>query len=125
MRRLLFILLILTGINTHAVDYAPWGTTRAALPATTMPSVNDAEYMTSGSAYSSSVYDVGSSGPAAATAVRKSPPSTSGTTTTTTYDPGNPQFGSIGEAVVPLLVMTLIYVLALYRRRHARQATDI
>lgn len=122
MRRLLFILLILTGINTHAVDYAPWGTTHAALPATTMPSVNDAEYMTSGSAYSSSVYDVGSSGPAAAPAVRKAPPTTS---STTTYDPGNPQFGSIGEAVVPLLVMTLIYVLALYRRRHARQATDI
>ena len=122
MRRLLFILLILTGINTHAVDYAPWGTTRAALPATTMPSVNDAEYMTSGSAYSSSVYDVGSAGPAAAPAVRKAPPSTGGVSD---YDPANTQFGSIGEAVVPLLVMTLIYVLALYRRRHARQATDI
>ena len=115
MRRLLFILLILTGINTHAVDYAPWGTTHAALPATTMPSVNDAEYMTSGSAYSSSVYDVGSSGPAAATA----------TGGESNYDPANTQFGLIGEAVVPLLVMTLIYVLALYRRRHARQATDI
>ena len=114
MRRILSIFLCTIGITVYAVDYAPF--TSSVPPSAAMQSVNNIDYMTVGSSYSSEVYPVGSYSPSLAPAVgpRKAPPGTGGEST---YDPNNPQFSPIGDALLPLLLMALVYMVIRVRRK--------
>jgi len=82
-------------------------------------------YMSSGSTYSSTVFEVGSSSPAHAPAGSR--PRKSGFNDITTggestdYDPNNPNL-PIGDAVLPLLLMALAYLVIRVRRK--RQVAD-
>ena len=114
MKRYIIILLCLIGIHVYAVDYVPYVAASTA-PVASMQSVNSTSFMSSGSAYSSDVYEVGSFTPSAPAGnkVRKAPPGTD----TSGHDPNNPQFSPIGDAIIPLLAMALIYLLVAYRRK--------
>jgi len=111
--RLLVIGLLFVSSSVHA-QYTP-AASSSALPATTMQSVNNASYMSAGSTYSSAVHEVGLSAPAAAP-VRKAPPGTGGESTG--YDPANPQFAPVGDALLPLLLMALAFAGVIYRRKN-------
>ena len=119
MRNMLTIFLCAIGISVYAVEYAPFASDWP--PSAAMQSVNNTGYMTVGSSYSSDVYAVGSYSPSHAPAVgpRKAPPGTGGEST---YDPNNPQFSPIGDAVLPLLLMALAYMVIRVRRK--RQVAD-
>ena len=105
---------------SHAVEYAPFATSGIA-PAATMQSVNNSGYMSSGSTYASSVYEVGSSAPSRSGA-RKAPPSVTPGTESEGYDPTNPQFSPLGDALFPLLIMASAFAVFTYFRRR-RQTT--
>ena len=106
----------------HAAEFEPFA---ATTPATTMQSVNNSSYMTSGSAYSGAVYTVGASEPNNAPSrpgqIRKAggPGSTGGTSD---YDPNNPQFSPIGDALIPLILMVMAYATVLFLRRRRKRA---
>ena len=114
MRRILSIFLCTIGISVYAVDYAPFASSLP--PSAAMQSVNNTDFMTVGSSYSSDVYAVGSYSPSHAPAVgpRKAPPGTGGEST---YDPNNPQFAPLGNAVLPLLLMGLAFIAYIALRR--------
>lgn len=114
MRHILSIFLCAIGISVYAVDYAPFAS--SVPPSAAMQSVNNTDYMTVGSSYSSDVYAVGSYSPSHAPAVgpRKAPPGTGGEST---YDPNNPQFAPIGDALFPLLLFALAYGAWILTRR--------
>ena len=114
MRRILSIFLCAIGISVYAVEYAPFASDWP--PSAAMQSVNNTGYMTVGSSYSSDVYAVGSYSPSHAPAVgpRKAPPGTGGEST---YDPNNPQFSPIGDALIPLLLFALAYGAWILTRR--------
>ena len=112
MKRLIAILVCAFGAHVYAVDYIPF-VQSSSVPTATMQSVNSSSFMTSGSAYSSDVYEIGSSGPMATPAIRKSAPGTDDTG----YDPSNPQFSPLGNAAIPLLIMAIIYMIVAYRRK--------
>ena len=106
MKRLLIIILYCIGVTAYAVDY-----TSTSAPVVTMQSVNNAGYMTTGSTYSSAVYEVGSGSPSAAPpgrSIRRSgfDENPSGNSD---YNPNNPQFSPLGDAVLPLLLMALLF----------------
>lgn len=120
MRQLIIILFCTLGMQIYAVEYALFATT-GSVPASTMQSVNNSGYMSSGSAYTPTVYEVGTSSPSRA-GVRKAPPSvTPGTTAD--VDPANTNYGPVGDAVIPLLLMVMVYAAyILLKRRKARMA---
>lgn len=103
-------ILCVISIGLYAADFTP-----ATAPSTTMQSVNNASYMSSGSTYSSTVYAIGATSPSDAPArgPRKSPPGTD----TSGYNPDNPQFSPIGDALLPLLLMALVYMVIRVRRK--------
>lgn len=115
MRRFIIILLCSIGIHAYAFDYAPFSGPKQA-PEFTMHSVNNMAYMSSGSAYSPSVYDVSCSASTTGRGIRRAG-GPGGTGGESGYDPSNPQFSPIGDAVIPLLIMALIYMLVAYRRK--------
>jgi hypothetical protein len=115
MRKLLMIFVWAIGIAVYATDYTPFAADMQ--PSMTMQSVNTSGYMVSGSMYSSAVYEVGSSSPTSpppGSPIRKAPPGTGGESN---YDPDNPQFASIGDAVGPMLLMVLAFAGLIYLRR--------
>lgn len=115
MRKLLAILVCTIGIAVYASDYTPFAADMQ--PSITMQSVNTSGYMVSGSMYSPNVYEVGSTSPTSSSPgspIRKAPPGTGGESG---YDPNNPQFAPIGDAVVPMLLMALALAGLIYLRR--------
>ncbi len=84
-------------------------------------SVNSASFLSTGSSYSSEVFEVGSSDLSSDSesgtgrGIRKAPPGTGGVSD---YDPTNPQFAPVGGAMIPLLVFVLVFcgVVAIRRR---------
>lgn len=78
------------------------------LPSFGMQSVNNSAVMSSGSAYSSSVFEVGASGVRAsvpANGPRKTPPTTTGSTT------NQPEFTTpVGDAIIPLLIFSIAFI---------------
>jgi len=109
-----FLLILLFGslcTASQAVVYTPFSSTDAASVA--MPSVNNSGYMYSGSTYSPTVYEVGAYSPSKAAGPRKSPPGKDDTG----YDPTNPQFAPLGDALIPLLLMVMAYATCLLLRR--------
>ena len=121
-KRILIIFLIGSLCTAlHAADFEPFA---ASVPATSMQSVNNSSYMTSGSAYSGTVYTVGASEPNNAPSRpgqirRGGPGDPSGEST---YDPNNPQFSPIGDALIPLLLMVMVYATSLLLRRRRKRA---
>ena len=115
MRPILAILICSIGISAYAIDFT---TTQAIAPTSTMQSVNNNVYMSSGSTYSAEVYDVGAYSPSQAAGVRKSPPGKDDSG----YDPNNPQFAPLGDALFPLLIMASAFAVFTYFRRR-RQTT--
>ena len=116
MKRILFILLVcITGTQLYAFEIASFSDFVES-PTMTMQSVNSTEYMSNGSAYSSIVYAVGSSSPSRA-GVRKAPPSVGTEVTEGGYDPNNPQFAPIGDALFPLLIIASAFAVFTYFRR--------
>jgi len=119
------ILICLLAIHLHAVDYTPLYATPSA-PVAEMQSVNSASYMSSGSTYSGTVYTVGASEPNQAPTrsgqIRKGGPGTpSGESD---YDPNNPQFSPLGDALWPMLWMILAYgIVAFIRRKKNEERT--
>lgn len=112
MKRVIILLFSVFSLGLYSAEI-----TLATTPTATMQSVNNVSYMTSGSTYAPTVYDVGSYSPAAqAPAARpyKAPPSTSGESD---YDPKNPQFAPVGEGLLSLLLMAGIYLLVTIKRK--------
>ena len=118
MRNLFVIFLCAIGFTVYAADYPPFAS--EVPPSASIQSVNSISYMSSGSAYSSAVYDVGSYSPMQNTASgpRKAPPGTGGESG---YDPSNPQFSPLGDAVLPLLLMALAFAAYIAIRKKKRK----
>jgi hypothetical protein len=94
----------------------------AVTPSVTFRSTSGT-YMSSGSTYSSAVFEIGSSSPSSAPASgpRKGPPSVTPGTPSDDYDPNNPTL-PLGDALLPLMLMALAYMVIRVRRK--RQVAD-
>lgn len=118
MRQLIIILFCALGIQLYAVEYTPFAAPTMA-PAAAMHSVNNTTHMASGSAYTPTVYAVGSSAPSHGP--RKAPPSvTPGTTAD--VDPANTNYGPIGDAFLPLILMVMAYAAYILLKRRKTRA---
>lgn len=116
MKRILAIITSTLCLSLYAVEYTPL-TPPMRSPSNTMQSVNNGAYMSSGSAYSTTVYEVGSYSPSAqAPAVTPRRGGLPGKDDTN-YDPNNPQFAPIGDALFPLLLFALAYGAWILTRR--------
>ena len=114
-KKIIAILICSIGISAYAIDYTAM---QISTPAATMQSVNSSAYMSSGSKYTPEVYPVGASAPSAAAGPRKAPPGGGGESG---YDPNNPQFAPLSDALIPLLLMVMAYAISiLLRRRKSR-----
>lgn len=112
MRRLISILISFLAINLYAAAQTPFAAPMNA-PVAQMQSVNNATYMSSGSAYSSDIYRVNADAPMYAASPRKAPPDKD----PGGYDPNNPQFSPVGEGLIPLLIMLMAYATCIFLRR--------
>lgn len=109
MKRVVLPILCVLSVALHAADFTP-----ISPPSASMQSVNNTSYMSSGSSYTPAVYEVGSYSPAKPS-VRKAPPSTGGEST---YDPNNPQFAPLTDALIPLFLCALGYLMYTLYRKH-------
>ena len=117
------ILICSLAINLFAVNFTPF-VEPANVPLTEMQSVNNASFMSSGSTHASTIYEVKSSTPeATGRSIRKAPPGGGGGASD--YDPTNPQFSPIGDAVLPLLALAILYAAFLFLHFRRRQACPI
>lgn len=120
MKRIIVLLLCGISINIFAATYTPFSGP-ATMPTATMHSVNNTGYMTTGSAYSTTVHSVGSYSPSLH-APTGSGPRRSGFNDITTggestdYDPKIPTL-PLGDALIPLMLMALAMVGVTYARR--------
>ena len=123
MKRMITILICSLAINLFAVNFTPF-VEPANVPLAEMQSVNNASFMSSGSTHASTIYEVKSSTPeATGRSIRKAPPGGGGGASD--YDPTNPQFSPIGDAVLPLLALAILYAAFLFLHFRRRQACPI
>lgn len=121
MKRMITILICSLAINLFAVNFTPF-VEPANVPLAEMQSVNNASFMSSGSTHASTIYEVESSTPeATGRSIRKAPPGKDDGT----HDPNNPQFAPIGDAVLPLLALAILYAAFLFLHFRRRQACPI
>ena len=121
MKRMITILICSLAINLFAVNFIPF-VEPANVPLAEMQSVNNASFMSSGSTHASTIYEVKSSTPeATGRYIRKAPPGKDDGT----HDPNNPQFSPIGDAVLPLLALAILYAAFLFLHFRRRQACRI
>ena len=73
--------------------------------------------MSSGSTYASEVYAIGANSPSATPSGPRKAGGPGGTGGESTYDPNNPQFSPLGDALFPLLIMAFAFVGITYLRR--------
>jgi hypothetical protein len=124
MKRMITILICSLAINLFAVNFIPF-VEPANVPLAEMQSVNNASFMSSGSTHAStiSIYEVESSTPeATGRSIRKAPPGTGGESG---YDPNNPQFSPIGDAVLLLLALAILYAAFLFLHFRRRQTCRV
>ena len=122
MKRIIYIILIGSlCARLHAADNAPFAAVNS-VPSATMQSVNSSAYMSSGSTFTSTVYSVGASAPSPTASPRKAPPGGGGESG---YDPNNPQFSSIGDALWPMLWMILAYGIVAFIRRKKNEERNL
>lgn len=117
MRKFIVILICAFGITGYAVSQQQLAT-QAVTPAVNMQSVNNSSFMSSGSSYSSAVMEVGASGPHRAKKDDGFPSVTPGTPAD--VDPNNPQYGPVGDALIPLMLCAGAYLIIRARRRMVR-----
>ena len=117
MRHVFSILFCAFCISVYAVDFMPM---QPVMQPATMQSVNKTGMMNSGSTYAPVVYEVGASNPSPAMGPRKAPPGGGGGTSG--YDPSNPQFAPLGDALIPLLLMVVAYATYVFLRRRKSRA---
>lgn len=113
--RSLLIGLLFISASVMAQWTTPYTQSGTVTPVASMQSIGSG-YMVSGSAYSSEVYEIGSGSPSAAhgrTIMRDGFPGVDDGT----YNPNNPNFGPVGDALIPLLLLALIYAIVAYRRK--------
>ena len=121
MKRMITILICSLAINLFAVNFTPF-VEPANVPLAKMQSVNNASFMSSGSTYASTIYEVESSTQeATGRSIRKAPP----VKDDGTHDPNNPQFSPIGDAVLPLLALAILYAAFLFLHFRRRQTCRI
>ncbi len=121
MKRMITILICSLAINLFAVNFTPF-VAPANVPLAEMQSVNNASFMSSGSTHASTIYEVESSTPeATGRSIRKAPPGKDDGT----HDPNNPQFSPIGDAVLPLLALAILYAAFLFLHIRRRQTCRI
>ena len=114
MKRVLLPILCVLSVALHAADFTP-----ISPPSASMQSVNNTAFMSSGSTYSPAVYEVGAYSPAKPS-IRKAPSSTTGEEVSD-YDPDNPRFAPLTDALIPLFLFALGYLMyILYRKRQER-----
>lgn len=122
MKRFLAIIASALCISLYAVEYAPI-IPHTQAPMMDMRSVNNSAYMSSGSTHSPVVYEVGAYNvgtTSPAMGPRKAPPGTGGESA---YDPNNPQFAPLTDALLPLLLLALGYgVLFLPKKKSGNSA---
>ena len=115
MRRIITIVLCFFGVSLYAVEYTPI-IPQTQAPTIDMQPVNNTAFMSSGSTYSPAVYEVGAYSPAQPS-IRKTPLSTTGGEVSD-YDPANPRFAPLTDALIPLFLCALGYLMyILYRKR--------
>lgn len=115
------ILICSLAINLFAVNFIPF-VEPANVPLAEMQSVNNASFMSSGSTHASTIYEVESSTPeATGRYIRKAPPGKDDGK----HDPNNPQFSPLGDAVLPLLALAILYAAFLFLHFRRRQACPI
>ena len=125
-KKILGLLMVgLLGLNMYAA-MPIFASSQPASPVTDMKSVNGSNYMSTGSDYSSKVYEVGSESPTSGPRRSKMDGGSGGFPS---IDPENPQeadtdpdvaqHGPIGDAVLPLMLMAVAGAgfIALRRRR--------
>ena len=121
MKRMITILICSLAINLFAVNFTPF-VEPANVPLAEMQSVNNASFMSSGSTHASTIYEVESSTPeATGRSIRKAPPGKDDGT----HDPNNPQFSPIGDAVLPLLALAILYAAFLFLHFRRRQTCRV
>jgi len=116
MRKFIVILICAFGITGYAVSQQQLAT-QAVAPTVNMQSVNNSSMMSSGSAYSSEVQSVGATGPHKA---KKEDFPTINPGTSTTDEFNNPQYGPVGDALIPLMLCAGAYLIIRARRRMVR-----
>ena len=126
MKKTIIILLCTVSMSICAADYLPFSAPMP-MPFSTMTSVCQSSYMRTGSKYTPSVHEIDASSPIAYAPGRPRKLGGPGTidpgTVSGDYDPQNTQFSPIGDAVIPLLIMALIYMIVAYRRK--TKVTDL
>ena len=121
MKRMITILICSLAINLFAVNFTPF-VEPANVPLAEMQSVNNASFMSSGSTHASTIYEVESSTQeATGRSIRKAPPGKDDGT----HDPNNPQFSPIGDAVLPLLALAILYAAFLFLHFRRRQTCRV
>lgn len=124
MKKIVVILMLsLVGIGVKAVNQTFVAT--QPTPAATMQSVNGTGAMSTGSAYSSDVYEVGSQSPTSGPRRLKMdgdgfPTIDPGTPASEQID--NPNFGPVGDAVLPFTLLSMVAAGVVYLRRRKQQA---
>lgn len=118
MRRIITIVLCFFGFSLFAVEYTPI-IPQTQAPTIDMQPVNNTAFMSSGSTYSPAVYEVGAYSPAKPS-IRKtslpSLPTTGGEVSD--YDPDNPRFAPLTDALIPLFLCALGYLMYTLYRKH-------
>ena len=118
MKKLFVIFISAISIGAIAVNPTNEEKTSEEFSAT-INSVNNPSYLSTGSAYSSSVSEVGADAPMNSP-MRKAGgggPGAVDPTQPAQNDPQNPQFSPVGDAVLPLLLMAMAFGAVVYLRR--------
>ncbi len=118
MKKILGIMVFVLGIAGYA---AAQSFQQAVAPAVNMQSVNNSSMMMSGSSYSSPIQEVGAYSPAGPHKAKKDGDDFPVLDPTKTGDdPNNPQYGPVGDALIPLMLCAGAYLILRARRRMVR-----
>ena len=117
MRRIITIVLCFFGVSLFAVEYTP------IIPQTQAPTINmhqnnNTAFMSSGSTYSPAVYEVGAYSPAQPSIRKTSLPLPTPGGEVSDYDPDNPRFAPLTDALIPLFLFALGYLMYILYRKH-------
>ena len=119
MKKILGIMVFVLGIAGYA---AAQSFQQAVAPAVNMQSVNNSSMMTSGSSYSSPIQAVGAYSPAGPHKAKKDDDGFEviDPNTPSSEEINNPQYGPVGDALIPLMLCAGAYLIIRARRRIVR-----
>ena len=117
MRRIITIVLCFFGVSLFAVEYTPI-IPQTQAPTIDMQPVNNTAFMSSGSTYSPAVYEVGAYSPAQPSIRKTSLPLPTPGGEVSDYDPDNPRFAPLTDALIPLFLFALGYLMYILYRKH-------